>query len=224
MKTRNNLLIPQKRNTMKPIQRLISATLSIAAAGIMCVPSASACGPSTDPSALQKSFVFQPLLPDARNPMSLATPADLTRDLNNQSNANSTSIIGMWKFQFISSGNPSMPDGAMLDFGYSQWHSDGTEVLNSGGRSPAQGNFCLGVWEKTNRSTYQLNHFALNYDPVTGNWLGKLGVVETVTLSPGGTRYSGTFVYSIFDTAGNKTSQLTGQVVAERVTVDTATP
>jgi hypothetical protein len=134
----------------------------------------------------------------------------------------------MWSFQFISQGNtthkPSIPDGTMLDFGYNQWHSDGTEVLNSGGRSPAQENFCLGVWEKTGRSTYQLNHFALNYDPTTGTLLGKISVVETVTLSPGGTQYSGTLVYTVYDTKGNKTDSLTGQVTAERITVDTETP
>jgi len=54
--------------------------------------------------------------------------------------------------------------------------------------------------------------------------LGKISIVEMVTLSPGGTRYSGTFVYTVFDTKGNKTDQLTGQVTAERITVDTVTP
>ena len=62
------------------------------------------------------------------------------------------SIVGMWNFQFVSKGNtahnPSIPDGALLDFGYHQVHSDGTEIINSSGHAPATENFCLGV---TNR-------------------------------------------------------------------------
>jgi predicted small lipoprotein YifL len=48
------------------------------------------------------------------------------------------SIVGMWKVQLISKGNtghnPSIPDGALIDFGFTQWHSDGTEIQNSAGR------------------------------------------------------------------------------------------
>jgi hypothetical protein len=47
--------------------------------------------------------------------------------------------------------------------GFSQWHSDGTEILNSS-RPPATSNFCLGVWEKTGPFAYKLNHFALSSD------------------------------------------------------------
>jgi hypothetical protein len=102
--------------------------------------------------------------------------------------------------------------------------ASGSGCFSSGGRSPAQGNFCLGVWQKTGNSTYEINHFALNYDATTGSWLGKISVVETVTVSPGGTAYSGTFVYTVFDIKGNKTDHLTGQVTAHPVTVDTTTP
>jgi len=134
----------------------------------------------------------------------------------------------MWRFQYISEGNtthnPYIADGAQLNFGYKQFHTDGTEIQNSGARSPAQGNFCLGVWQKTGYSTYQLNHFALNYNATTGTWLGTIIVIEKVTVSPGGTAYSGTFVESVFDTNGNKTDQLTGQVTAQQITVDTTTP
>ena len=112
----------------------------------------------------------------------------------------------------------------MINFGYTQWHSDGTEFFTSGARSPGQGNFCLGVWEKTGDFTYQLNHFALNYDPATGTLLGTIVVVERVTLSAGGTQYSGTFAETIFDTKGNKTDSLAGQVTAQRTTVDKVTP
>jgi hypothetical protein len=39
------------------------------------------------------------------------------------------------------------------------WHSDYTEIMNSG-RPPQDGDFCLGVWEQVGKSKYKLNHFA----------------------------------------------------------------
>lgn len=171
--------------------------------------------------------MLQPLQnPD--DPQQLVTPANLARELSNAAIANSPSIVGMWSFQFISVGNashnPSIADGTQLNFGYNQFHSDETEILNSGARSPAQENFCLGVWQKTGRFTYQLNHFALNYTASTGTLIGRILVVETITVSPGGTAFSGTFAETVFDTMGNKTDHLTGQVTAQRITVDTTTP
>jgi hypothetical protein len=214
----------ERENIMNVTHRAITTTLSVAAVGMLFVSAAGACGPTQ----AQGPFALKELLPDPQNPMALATPASLAHDLADTLNANSASIVGMWSIQFLSEGNtthnPSIPDGAMIDFGYNQWHSDGTEILNSGARSPAQENFCLGVWQRTGRYTYLLNHFALNYDPTTGVMIGKISIVETVTLSPGGTSYSGTFVYTVFDTKGNKTDSLTGQVTAERITVDTTMP
>jgi hypothetical protein len=104
----------------------------------------------------------------------------------------------MWSFQFISMGNtthnPSIADGTQLNCGYNQFHSDETDFLNAGARSPAQQNFCLGVWQKTGHFTYQVNHFALNYNATTRSLLGEIIVIEMVTVSPGGTAFSGTFV------------------------------
>jgi hypothetical protein len=95
----------------------------------------------------------------------------------------------------------------------------------SGGLAPATQNLCLGVWVQTGRYTYQLNHFALGYDATTGLLNGKANIAETVTLSPGGTIYSGTFAITNFDTNGNKVGPtLTGQITADRITVDTTTP
>ncbi len=209
---------------MRTINRAITTTLSTAAIGVLFVSMASACAPTQ----LQAPFVIRQLRLDPQSPLESVTSDGVVRDLSKASSVSVASIVGMWSIQFLSEGNtnhkPSIPDGAMIDFGYNQWHSDGTEILNSGARSPAQENFCLGVWQKTGNSTYQLNHFALNYDATSGTLLGRISIVETITLSPGGTSYSGTFVYTVFDTKGNKTDQLSGQVTAERITVDTATP
>lgn len=209
---------------MKVIHRAVTTTLSAAVIGMLLVPAASAC----DMGPTQQQAPILQLMQDPQNPQELVTSASLAREPSNAAGATSASIIGMWSFQFLSKGNtthnPSIPDGTQIGFGYTQFHSDETEILNSGGRSPAQENFCLGVWQKTGHSTYQLNHFALNYDAATGVLTGKIILVETVTVSPGGTALSGTFVQTVFDTRGNKIDQVTGQVTAQRITVDTATP
>jgi hypothetical protein len=209
---------------MKVTHRAVTTTLSAAVIGMLLVPAASACALTEPPAPL----VIGQVLADAQNPLALATLSGLARDLSSASSATSPSIVGMWSFQLISQGNtthnPSIPDGTQLNFGYNQFHSDETEILNAGARSPAQENFCLGVWQKTGRSTYQVNHFALNYNAATGALIGRILLVETLTLSPGGTAYSGTFAETVFDTMGNKTDHLTGQVAAQRITVDTTTP
>jgi len=211
---------------MKVTHRAVTLTLSAAAVGMLLVPAASACALD---AAMPATSAIQPLLPDAHYPLGLATSAAMFRDLSSSaSSGTSPSIVGMWSFQLISKGNtthnPSIPDGAQLNFGYTQYHSDETEILNAGARSPAQENFCLGVWQKTGHSTYQVNHIALNYNATTGALLGKILLNETLTLSPGGTAYSGTFDETVFDTTGNKTDHLTGQITAQRITVDTTNP
>jgi hypothetical protein len=210
---------------MNAAHRVITTALSAAIAGTLFVPAASACGYLPQP---QGSVTTQQLQLDPQNPLEAASPASLARDQRAASSGNSASIVGMWNIQFISMGNtthnPPIPDGAPLDFGYVQWHSDGTELMNSGGRAPATENFCMGVWQQTGRYTYVLNHFALSYDATTGLLNGKTIIAETVTLSPGGTKYSGTFTITVYDTNGNEVDHLTGQVAANRITVDTTTP
>jgi hypothetical protein len=210
---------------MKLTHRAVTTTLSAAVVGMLLVPAANACAMASQPSA---PLTMGQLMQDSRNPLELATSASLARDLSSAATTKSPSIVGMWSFQFISLGNttrsPSIADGTQLNFGYTQFHSDETEILNAGARSPAQENFCLGVWQQTGNFTYQVNHFALNYDATTGTLLGRIIVIEMITVSPGGTALSGTFAETVFDTKGNQTDHLTGQVTAQRITVDTTTP
>ena len=112
----------------------------------------------------------------------------------------------------------------MIDFGYSQWHSDGTEILNSGGHEPATENFCLGVWGQTGFLTYEVNHFALSYDLTSQALTNYVNIREQITLSPSGDSYAGTFTITIFDTHGNQVDQVVGTTSATRVTVDTTVP
>jgi hypothetical protein len=225
MKISNGRLVTEKGSIVKATHRAATMALSAAVVGMLFLPAASACALEQQ----QAPSVFLQLSADPQNPLASATSAELARDLiSAKSSAASAPLVGMWNFQFISEGNtthnPSIADGTQLNWGYNQFHSDETEILNSGARMPAQENFCLGVWQKTGHATYQVNHFALNYNPTTGGLVGKILVVETLTVSPGGTAFSGTFVETVFDINGNKTDHLTGQVTGQRITTDTTTP
>jgi hypothetical protein len=148
------------------------------------------------------------------------------------------SIVGLWRVKVASIGNKSagIPDGALLDQGYSAWHSDGTEILNSG-RDPSTGSFCLGAWKQTGRSSFRLNHYALNWsgptvdakgkivlDPTTGQPLntliGPTNIREDVTLGPDKNTFQGTFSVENYQTNGKSIIRLTGLVTGVRLTAD----
>ena len=148
------------------------------------------------------------------------------------------SIVGLWKFTFVAEGNSgneppfNPPDGATLDTGYVQWHSDGTELMNSG-RDPATGSFCMGVWKSIGRSTYKLNHFALSWDATgqscspsqqpgaTGCLQGPTNIREEVTVDHSGNHYDGIFVIDQYDPSGEQLLfELKGTVSADRITAD----
>jgi len=135
-------------------------------------------------------------------------------------------MVGMWKVQLISEGNtghnPSIPDGALLDFGFTQWHSDGTEIQNSAG--VPGGGFCLGVWAQTGFLTFEINHFPIAFDATTGAVANYINLREQVTLSPSGDSFTGTFTENIYDPMGNQVDHVAGNVAATRITVDSAFP
>lgn len=138
---------------------------------------------------------------------------------------NTVNPVGMWNFQFLSQGNPPIPDGAAIDFGYVQWHSDGTEIMNSGGHAANTGNFCMGVWVRTGMFTYEVNHFALSYDGTSGALVNKINIREQVTLDPSGNQYTGTFTIDVYNaTATQMVDHVAGTIAATRVTVDQMTP
>ena len=129
-------------------------------------------------------------------------------------------IVGLWKVNFISEGNTGIPDGTLIDHGFAGWHSDGTEIMNSS-KAPATGNFCMGVWEKTGRSSYQLRyHFALAYDS-SGNFIGPAQIQETIAVDKKALMFAGTFTIDQFDPAGNSLAHVAGNITGTRVTVNT---
>jgi hypothetical protein len=206
----------QKEELMKAISRSITTTLGAGVFLTMFVSQASAgCG---DLSNLQFPLV------NATQSMMLRLATTAATPKASRSGADAP-IVGMWNVQYVAEGNstrtPPLPDGIVVDFGYSQWHSDGTEILNSGGHSPATGNFCLGVWGQTGYLAYELNHFALSYDLTTQSLTAYANIREQLTLSPSGDSYSGTFTIDVYDTKGNHVDHIAGNVTGQRITVDT---
>jgi hypothetical protein len=129
-------------------------------------------------------------------------------------------ITGFWKAQFIAEGNPNIPDGTILDDGYVTWHSDGTEIMNSSSRAPMTGNFCMGVWKRTKRNTFKLNHFGLSWDTNGTIFIGPANLRAEVAVDHSGNNYSGTFSITQYDTNGNTLAYVVGVIAAQRITAD----
>jgi len=205
---------------MKAISRVMTMTLGAGVLLTMFVSRASAgCG---DLSNLRGPFEFASASTHLRAGASSAQAESALA----RGGSSSPSIVGLWNVQFISQGNtghnPSIPDGAVIDWGFKEWHSDGTELLNSGGHAANTGNFCMGVWGQTGFLTFELNHFALSYDATSGALLNVVNIREVDTLSPSGDSYTGTFTIDVYDTNGSHVDHVGGNVTGTRVTVDTA--
>ena len=182
----------------------------------------------TDPAPLPKRLV----LGGAPNwSPSFSLPTARGTSASDSDSDNNASIVGLWHVTFASHGNNVapffIPDGAPLDDGYAQWHSDGTEIMNSG-RDPATSSFCLGVWKNEGGRTYKLNHFGLSWDntgalcvPEPGAarcFVGRANIREEVTVDPHGQTYSGTVTIDQYDTSGQLLFRLRGLVSAQRIT------
>ena len=136
------------------------------------------------------------------------------------------SIVGMWRFQLLA------PNGTVVDDGYAQWHSDGTEIQNSGLHAPITSNFCLGVWQQVGPNTYQLNHFPLAWDSTGQSPANAIQITETVKLTDKD-HMTGTFKLKVYvwttpdslDVApGGPVATVTGTVTATRVTIYSTVP
>ncbi|HJX01464.1 MAG TPA: hypothetical protein VJ453_14920 [Terriglobales bacterium] len=175
------------------------------------------CGLSTK---LVKPSSWHPLIGGAHL-MSAAFEQDGDQD--------SPSIVGMWHVVFTAhnvNGEAIPSPGAVIDNSVVVWHADGTEIMNSS--RPAQdGNFCLGVWEKTGRRSYFLNHIPWQGNDPSGGASG-IGnpqsgaqLLEQITLSVNGNHYSGAFTLTAYDSSGKQVVSFTGTLSATRITTST---
>jgi hypothetical protein len=204
---------------MKAISRALTLTLGAGIVSALFVSNAFAgCG---DLSNLEGPFKFAEPTAEVRSlaPQTAGKSAA-------QRGPGGASIVGMWEFQFIAKGNaghtPAIPDGVLVDFGFTQWHSDGTEIQNSAG--VPGGGFCMGVWGQTGFLTFELNHFPIAFNPSTGQVAAYIQIHQQNTLSPSGDSFTGTFTQDVYDPKGNHVDHVVGDIVATRVTVDSTLP
>jgi hypothetical protein len=201
---------------MRALLRKMVATVGIILVGTILTAKANAeCGSLTNPKALK---------PQSWQGNELSRPGSLLL----VSDSEQDPIVGMWHVKFTAEGNTGSmapPDGTPIDNAFVQWHSDGTEIMNSG--RPAQdGNFCMGVWKRTGGSWYALNHFALGNDTANaptgiGNPAGPTQIREVIFLSRDGNSYTGAFTLDAYDTSGHNVAHIIGKISATRITVTT---
>jgi hypothetical protein len=133
-------------------------------------------------------------------------------------------ITGLWYFQYLSKGNKALgiPDGAILDQGNTIWFADGNEMTSSAMRAPDTGSICLGIWERTGESTYELNHIGNSWDPVHNVSAGPAFIKQYVTLEKGGDKYTGVVTIIQYKAGGKSVDvELKGIITATRQTVNT---
>jgi hypothetical protein len=194
-----------KRKAM--FRTAITGTLAIVLCGVLFVSRAAAqCGPlgASNTEAIEPEFGLPQLMD-----VSFAEPGSA-----------GDHIVGFWKAKFVAEGNSGgPPDGTVIDSPFVQWHDDGTEIMNST-RVPQTGSFCMGIWHRTGRLSYELNHFALSWD-TNNNFVGPAQIRENVILDKKGDAYSGTFTIDQYDPSGNQLAEVKGNVTATRITVNT---
>jgi hypothetical protein len=128
------------------------------------------------------------------------------------------SIVGFWHFKQASGMNT-------FDAGYEEFHSDGTEIFNSGSRAPDTGNFCMGVWQQVSPYHYKLNHRAIGW--VSGGTTPAYiaTILEDLTLSHDGNSFSGRYKVTAYDLTGHFLQVISsGKVTGARVTVSDTVP
>ena len=179
----------------------------------------------------------QGALPPSWSPSTAAASTSAAKSIGRPGEdhgAQAGSIVGLWKFTFVSDGTAypaQIPAGVVLDFGTAIWHSDGTEITFSGGRPPSSGDVCMGVWEQTGRATFRLKHIALGWvssdtpppvGPVSpAAFVGPAIIRQTVKVGPSGHTFQGTLTIDQF--ASDEVTLLEhigGTVTATRVTPD----
>jgi hypothetical protein len=212
-----------RRKPMKTNLRKFAPGFGMLVVALLLTPvSRAACG-SVDLTRV----LHMPVHPQAIGPASQLARFGIA-DEGGRGNYSDPAIVGFWHVKFVSEGSTGIPDNTEIDAGYSQWHSDGTEIMNSGGRAPVTSSFCLGVWKSTGYHSYKLNHFAASWDPTptatapNGTLVGPAQIQEEITLSQGDDKFTGTFTIDQYDENNNLLAHVVGTIAGTRITADTA--
>jgi hypothetical protein len=186
---------------MKPVNVLTMLILAIGVCAALAAPANAQCG-----VALNHNKVVFPASMAAMTDR--VTAPEVTRD-----NGDDATIVGLWDVKFIS-------ENQVVDEGFDQYHSDGTEILNDT-PPPATGNVCLGVYEKSGARGLKLKHPSWIYEPSNTFVIGRATILESITVDRGGKTFKGTFTIQFRDLAGNPLApDFTGQLRGDRITPD----
>jgi len=137
------------------------------------------------------------------------------------------SIVGMWHVIFTAQTLNDAPVNIALDNAIVIWHKDGTEFMSSS-RPPQDGNVCFGVWAKTGRLKYFLNHIPWGGNDLTnapngiGNPEAGAQLTENIILSPDGNSYTGMFKLVAYNANKQPYATFTGILTAKRITTSTS--
>ena len=195
----------------KMLRAIITAAAGAAAVGLFYTPAAAA--GCAWPDALGRSGA-----PRSRPQAGLGEYRPALFLLAEDQDGAGAGIVGLWHVKLVSQGSQYIPDNTPIDDAYVQWHSDGTELMNSS-RPPVTGSFCMGVWERTGPSTYHLNHVAISWNP-DSTFQGPASIQEDVKLSRNGNTYTGSFTIVQYDAKGINVlapTPIVGVITAERI-------
>ncbi len=209
--------------------RHLSAALVLGIGGLVALKTAQAgCGfvpPKLSPSVWNSTTQSGPAL---RSAVYWSGMGGQLEQVDDEWSPN-TGIVGMWRFVMTT----PLPNGTagLVDDGYAQWHSDGTEIQNSGFHAPKTSNFCLGVWKQTGPRTYKLNHFPLGWDSTGDNPANPVQLTMTVKLTDDN-HFTGSFTLKVYvwdgteliNASGPPIATVTGTITATRVTIDSTVP
>ena len=109
-------------------------------------------------------------------------------------------IVGQW--QVVMTAFPGTPGEFIYDVAFQQFHTDGTELMNSAGVPPTIGNGCIGVLERGSQGASRLRHMTWNWngDEVLGDApTGYFLLDATLRPNSQGTAYSGTWKAASYD-------------------------
>ena len=155
----------------------------------------------------------QPVFANAANAANALPAMTAKPRVGDDEVADSPTIVGLWDVKFIA-------DNQVVDEGFDQYHSDGTEILNDTS-PPATGNVCLGVYENSGPRTLKLKHPAWLFDPTNTFVIGRVTILELITLDRGGRSFTGTFTFQFSDPSGNPLApDLSGRLRGDRITPD----
>ena len=149
------------------------------------------------------------MAPGASRPSALNAAAKLARPgtapalaaaaQNGNSNVGGP-IAGQW--QVVMTAFPGTPNEFVFDFGFQQFHNDGTELMISGGVPPTIGNVCIGAWERDAGGVIRLRHMTWNWagNEVLGDLpTGYFWLEVTLRTNSQGTAYAGTWKAASYD-------------------------